>query len=136
MKEFQQRHVHVAIVIDEFGGTAGLVTLEDVLEEIIGEIRDEYDEAEEKVARLENGDYLLDARLDVESLSELLDVPVGNGDYESLGGLALTMLGHLPRQGESFPYHGWTFIVEKATDRKVVKMRVRKSDNGTDDISR
>jgi magnesium and cobalt transporter len=126
LNEFQRNRVHIAIVVDEYGGTAGLVTLEDILEEIIGEIEDEYDETEERVVRLESGDLLLDARLEIEAVEDLLDIRIEKEEFESIGGLAIHVLGHLPRQGENFIHQGFRFVIEKATDRKVVKVRVEK----------
>ncbi len=135
LREFQRNRVHMAIVVDEYGGTAGLVTLEDVLEEITGEIQDEYDVAEEQVTKLDNGELLLDARLGVEAVEELLGITVEKEEFESLGGMVITVLGHLPRVGESFTFEGYRFIVDKATDRKVVKIRVAREEHGADKLS-
>jgi CBS domain containing-hemolysin-like protein len=130
LREFQRNRVHMAIVVDEYGGVAGIVTLEDILEEIIGEIQDEYDQEEERVKVLDNGDYLLDARLDVESVEELLGIEIEKGEFESLGGWVTSMFGHLPRPGENFSQGDWRFIVDKATERKVVRMKVKRIDDG------
>jgi CBS domain containing-hemolysin-like protein len=129
LREFQRNQVHIAIVVDEYGGTAGLVTLEDILEEITGEIEDEYDEAEEKIVSLEDGGYLMDARLDIESVEDLLGIEIEKEEFESLGGLAISLLGRLPLQGEDFIHQGYRFIIDKATDRKVVRMKVEKAGN-------
>ena len=129
LREFQRNQVHIAIVVDEYGGTAGLVTLEDILEEITGEIEDEYDEAEEKIVPLEDGGYLMDARLDIESVEDLLGIEIEKEEFESLGGLAISLLGRLPLQGEDFIHQGYRFIIDKATDRKVVRMKVEKAEH-------
>lgn len=136
LREFQQNRVHIAIVVDEYGGTAGLITLEDILEEIIGEIQDEYDAGDEQVIKLDNGDLLVDARMDIEMVEELLGMDIEKEDYESLGGLAITMLGHVPRQGESFSLGDFRFVVEKATDRKAVKIRIMRTRDGDNNVSR
>ncbi len=132
LKEFQRGRVHMAIVVDEYGGVAGLATLEDILEEITGDIRDEYDENEEQLTRLPDGDMVLDARLDIETVGEALGIDIEKDEFESLGGLAITILGHLPRQGENFTYQGFRFIVEKATERKVVKIRIKRLEKDGD----
>jgi CBS domain containing-hemolysin-like protein len=130
LREFQRKRVHMAIVVDEYGGVGGLVTLEDVLEEAVGEIQDEYDVTEEQVTRLGDDEYLLDARLGIERLGELLGLTVEKDEFESLGGLAITMLGHLPKPGEDFTLGGWRFTVDKATDRKVIGIRVTREKDG------
>jgi CBS domain containing-hemolysin-like protein len=108
LKEFQEEHVHMAIVVDEYGGTAGLVTLEDVLEDLIGEeIYDEHDEEDKLATRGEDGSYLLNSRLPVQDIKEELGVDVSfpdDRDYESVGGLVMELAGSVPAKGETFTY--------------------------------
>ncbi|GIV78761.1 MAG: hypothetical protein KatS3mg050_3155 [Litorilinea sp.] len=122
--EMQKHRVHIAMVVDEYGGTAGLVTIEDILEEIVGDIQDEYD-AEEDTYVLPLGDnsYLLNSRLDVYSLSKLLDVELPDEDADTLGGLIYSLLGHVPEQGESVTFAGWHFTVLSLDGRRIDQVR-------------
>ncbi len=132
-KEIQAKKQHLAIVVDEFGGTAGLVTLEDLLEELVGEIYDESDDVEESgVKHLEDGTYLLDASMSFGEVEEALGIQLheeDEGEFDTLAGFASHSLGHLPLRGEEFEYKGWVFSVEKADDRRVLSLRaVRRAD--------
>lgn len=124
LREMQKRRVHVAMVVDEYGGTAGLVTIEDIIEEIVGEIQDEYDEEEDIfVQALENGQYLINARYDLYSLSKLLDIDLSDEDADTLGGLIYSQLGHVPEQGESVEMYGWRFTVLSLDGRRIDQVR-------------
>jgi CBS domain containing-hemolysin-like protein len=124
MREMQASQVHMAIVVDEFGGTAGLVTIEDLVEEIVGEIADEYDSEEPLITPLEGGSYLIDARLDIESLAGLLGVEVPSDEWDTVGGLVLGLAGRVPREGEIFEYDGFTITAQQVQGRRVSKVRV------------
>lgn len=124
MREMQSRQVHMAIVVDEFGGTAGLVTIEDLVEEIVGEIADEYDSEEPMITPLEGGSYLIDARLDIESLESLLGVSVPSDEWDTVGGLVLGLAGRVPREGETFEYDGFTLTAHQVQGRRVSKVQV------------
>ena len=124
LKEMQKRRVHVAMVVDEYGGTAGLVTIEDIIEEIVGEIQDEYDEEEDIFVKALGGDvYLLNARLDLYSVSKLLGVDVPEEDADTLGGLIYSKLGHVPVQGETAEVAGWRFTVLSLEGRRIDEVR-------------
>ena len=118
----------MAIVVDEYGGTAGLVTLADVLEELVGEIQDEFEEGEEPVREVDSGLFEVQAGLHVSEVNEALglDIPEEE-DYETLGGFVLAELGRLPSMGESFRHDEVTFSVAEASDRRVLKVRVQRS---------
>ena len=103
LHEFQRRKVHIAIVLDEYGGTAGLVTIEDLLEEIVGEIQDEYDEEEPLIVRLSDDEARIDGRADVDDLAELFDTDLGLEDedeYDTVGGLIYHRIGGVPKPGD------------------------------------
>ncbi|KIX11391.1 hemolysin family protein [Dethiosulfatarculus sandiegensis] len=125
---FRRKRVHLAVVVDEYGGTAGVVTLEDVLEEIVGEIEDEYDQEEHLSQRQQDGSLVVDARLEVEELSGLLgyEVPeeLPEGRFETVGGFITTYLGRVPNAGEIMEYGPLTLKVVEADDRKIDKVKV------------
>jgi len=124
LREMQAKQVHLAVVVDEFGGTAGLVSIEDLLEELVGEIADEYDEEEPMVNRLDGGAYVIDARLGVDELADLLGIELPGEDWDTVGGLVLGLAGRVPRQGESFALAGYTVTAERIQGRRVAQVRV------------
>ncbi len=131
LREFKSRKVHVAIVLDEYGGTAGLISIEDVLEEIVGEIADEYDRPEdEQVRRINETTVEVDGRLRVEELNDLLDLKLPEDeDYDTIAGFAAAELGYIPAAGEAFTANGAEFTVLDADERKISKLRVEKSED-------
>jgi CBS domain containing-hemolysin-like protein len=118
LREMQARHVHMAIVIDEYGGTAGLVTIEDILEEIVGEIADEYDRERPPVEWLSDGSARVSARLSVEELEELFDVSIDAEDVETVGGLLAHQLGKVPIAGSVATVSGLRLTAENLTGRR------------------
>ncbi len=139
LEELQQRKIHMAIVIDEYGGTAGLVTIEDLLEEIVGEIQDEYDPDEEaEYEKIGDDEYLFDASIHLDDVNELLGVHLPNDESDTLGGYVLAVLGRVPLEGETFQDKGLEIMVESITGRRIRKVRVRRlppipPDDGTAD---
>jgi CBS domain containing-hemolysin-like protein len=124
LREMQANQRHLAIVVDEFGGTAGLVTIEDLLEEIVGEIVDEYDTEEPMVIPIEEGALLVDARLDVDDLASVLGVEFPDEDWDTVGGLILGLAGRVPKPGESFEYDDVVLTAEQVQGRRVSRVRV------------
>lgn len=128
LEQFRSEKQKIAIVVDEYGGTAGIVTLTDVLEELVGEIHDEYKEDEEPVRELEPGLYEVQAGLHVSEVNEALGLEIPEEeDYETLGGFVLAELGRLPSEGESFHHDNVTYSISEASDRRVLKVRVQRS---------
>jgi CBS domain containing-hemolysin-like protein len=127
LKELQARFQQVAIVVDEYGGTAGLVTIEDILEEIVGEITDEHDALVAELEPLPDGGYRLDGRARIELLEELFEVEIEDAEYETVAGLIFTELGHLPEVGETVERQGLRFTVEAVADRRIEKVRVERA---------
>lgn len=128
LREFRARKQKLAIVVDEYGGTAGVVTLTDVLAEIVGTIQDEYEEAEDTLRALEDGSYEVQASLHVSEVNEALDLSIPEEeDFETLAGFVLAQLGHFPKAGESFSNGDTTYSVAEASDRRVLKVRVKRS---------
>lgn len=126
LEDFQASRVHMGIVADEFGGTDGLVTLEDVLEELVGEIRDETDVEEEEIVRISGGSLECDAGVDVRDLEKALDVSLPKAEHRSLNGFILEELGHVPPEGETFERAGVRIDILEATDTQVVRARLTK----------
>jgi CBS domain containing-hemolysin-like protein len=124
LKELQARFQQVAIVVDEYGGTAGLVTVEDLLEEIVGEIMDEHEALVAELEPLENGAYRLDGRAHIELLDELFQVEVEDPEYETVAGLIFSALGHVPQVGETVECFGLRFTVEAVADRRIQTVKV------------
>jgi CBS domain containing-hemolysin-like protein len=129
LREFRREKIKLAIVLDEYGGTAGLVTLGDVLGEIVGELRDESDEEKPSpLKHLPGGAVEIDASLHVSEVNDLVDLDLPEtADYETLGGFVLAEFGRFPQRGESFTRQGTEFQVVEATDRRVLRVRVRKA---------
>ncbi|MEZ5141084.1 MAG: hemolysin family protein [Acidimicrobiales bacterium] len=132
LREMQAERYHLAIVVDEYGGTAGLVTLEDLIEELVGEIRDEYDREEPMVEPLPDGDVRVNARMPVDEANDLLHAALPEGDWDSIGGLVLHLLGHVPAPGESVESDGWELTVERMQGRRIRGVRIRRSATGAD----
>ncbi len=135
--EMQKRRVHMAIVVDEYGGVAGVVTLEDIIEEIFGEIQDEYDEGEELPYRkLDDGDYLFRGRIDLDDFNEIMDSDLPNDEADTLSGFIYTTLGHVPKAGESIKDEKLLLTVETVSNRRIRKVRAQriwKKEENTDD---
>jgi CBS domain containing-hemolysin-like protein len=128
LAELQQKRIHMAIVVDEYGGTAGMVTLEDIVEEIVGEIRDEYDANEEaSFEKVSESEYVFDARIDLDEVNELLGLSLPSGDSDSLGGFIYSQLGHVPAPGEKVAAGAAQFEVLTVTGRRIRKVRAKRS---------
>jgi len=127
LKDFQRRQVQFAIIVDEYGGTAGLVTIEDLLEEIVGEIRDEYDVETEPVVDEGNGSFVFSAKVSFDEVRERLDVDIEPEGFETVGGYVLTRLGRVPAVGETFELDGLAVEVLEAERRRIHKVRFRKA---------
>ncbi|MBC8332128.1 MAG: HlyC/CorC family transporter [Anaerolineae bacterium] len=126
LAEMQQKRTHMAIVVDEYGGVAGVVTLEDIIEEIFGEIQDEYDEEELPYRRLENGDYVFQGHIDLDDFNEIMDCDLPNDEADTLGGYIYTRLGQIPIAGESLTQDDLTLTVELVSKRRIRKVRAQR----------
>lgn len=128
LREFQQEKTHIAIVVDEYGGTEGLITLDDILEEIVGEISDEYDELDEQLyTQFKNGVYIFDARIDLDDMEEILDCELTSGDdeYETLGGLVYHLTERIPNVGERVYFKDLELTIHSVQNNRVRKLRVK-----------
>lgn len=127
LKEFQRKQVQIAIVVDEYGGTAGLVTIEDLLEEIVGEIRDEYDVESEPIVDVGDGTFVFSAKVSIDEFRDRLGVEIEGNGFETVGGYVLTRVGRVPAVGETFEIDGLIVEVLEAERRRIHKVRVRKA---------
>lgn len=128
LREMQDRQQHIAFVVDEHGGTAGLVTMEDLLEEIVGEIADEHDEVEREAWQLNDGSWRVDGGLHLDELAGLIGVEIGETRYETVAGLVLGELGDVPTAGVVLEVEGMRLAVEEVSDRRIKTMRIERLD--------
>lgn len=127
LQDLQQKKIHLAVVVDEYGGTAGLVTIEDLIEEIVGEIRDEYDVNEEEVyQKVADDEYICDAGIDLDDLNRLMDVDLPTDESDTLGGFIFSRLGKVPVEGEQIETDGLQMEVLSVDDRRIRKIRLVK----------
>ena len=139
-EEMQAHRIHMALAVDEYGGTAGLVTIEDLLEEIVGEIQDEYDSEEPQLKKLAPEIYIFNARYDIDEVSELIDVDLSAGreNIDTLGGFIYSQLGRVPEQSESIQFKDWRFTVLSVDSRRIEQVRVEplhSAENSTQTLS-
>ncbi|WP_072668644.1 CNNM family magnesium/cobalt transport protein CorC [Vibrio injensis] len=125
LKEFREERYHMAIVVDEFGGVSGLVTIEDILEEIVGDIEDEFDDEEQlDIRKLSKHTYAVKALTTIESFNETFGTSFSDEEVDTVGGLVMTAFGHLPSRGEIIDISGYNFKVTAADSRRVVQLQV------------
>jgi putative hemolysin len=128
LTEMRGNKLSIAIVVDEYGGTAGLVTIEDLVEEIVGEITDEFDTEVEMIHRVNDTEAILDARVSIDALQELFGVPVEEGDFDTVGGFIFNHLGRMPSVGEELHVDGLVLRVLSVSGRRIKRVRVSKTD--------
>ena len=124
MREMQKDKFHIAIVVDEYGGTAGLVTLEDLIEELVGEIVDEFDVEEPSIEALAGGAYRVNARMPLDEVNELVAAEFPEGDWDTIGGFVFNLLGHVPAEGEAVEHEGYRLVAEKVQGRRIGRVRI------------
>jgi CBS domain containing-hemolysin-like protein len=133
MREMQADQFHQAVVVNEYGGTAGLVTLEDLIEELVGEIVDEFDVEEVAVEELGSGELSVSARLPIDEVNELTDANLPEGAWDTVGGLVFDLLGHVPDAGESVTVDGVRLVADRVNGRRIERVRiVPVGDGGSD----
>jgi putative hemolysin len=126
LREFQTEKTHIAIVVDEYGGTSGMVTFEDVLEEIVGEIEDEYDKAETLLEPLPDGSYRVAAKIDIDDLNDEINLQLPTENSDTLGGFIYELAGRVPAQGETVDYQDLRFIIDRVHRQRILRVRITK----------
>jgi magnesium and cobalt transporter len=131
LQDFRSRRVHMAIVVDEYGGTSGLITIEDLLEEIVGEIQDEYDREPALMVAEEDGAVLVDAKLNIEEIEEYFGVEISRDKFDTVGGYMFHLLNHVPIQGEEIIEGPLLMQIVDCDERKINSVRIRRFNDGT-----
>ena len=131
LREFKRRHVHIAVAIDEYGGISGIVCMEDIIEEIVGDIQDEFDNEGEDIALIGDGLWLCDARVDMDDLAECLHTELPSDEFETLGGFVFDLFGKIPVRYEKVRWKNFDFIVQDMDGHKIntVKIAAVKDDD-------
>jgi CBS domain containing-hemolysin-like protein len=124
LREFRRRRVHIAVAVDEYGGVSGIICMEDILEQIIGDIQDEFDNEEEDILDLGDGAWLCDARVNLEDLCEALGTSLPADEFDTLGGFVFDLFGKIPVKYEKVLYNGTEFIIQNMEDHKIRTVKV------------
>jgi CBS domain containing-hemolysin-like protein len=124
LRDLKSKKTHMAIVTDEYGGTAGIITIEDILEEIVGEIMDEHDHETPLLSVVDENNVVVDAQLEVEKLEEHFNIEFPEGEYESVGGFIIHTLGKIPKSGDKITFQDLEMDIESADDRKIYKIHI------------
>ena len=129
-KELQKNKKQIAIVVDEYGGTAGLITMEDILEEIVGDIYDEYDEIEEEYEKIDDKTFIISGKMPIYDVNKILDAHIPEGDYDTLSGYLQEELGRIPAEEENpvIETKELTFKIEEYEDKRILKVKVCKNE--------
>jgi putative hemolysin len=126
LREMQKEKFHIALVTDEYGSVSGLVTLEDLLEELVGEIADEYDTEEPEIEQVSDGLYRVDGKISIDEVNEILDVELPDEEWDTVGGLLLGIMGSIPDEGEAVEFQGLTFTAERVNGRRISKVLIKR----------
>ncbi len=126
LKEFKHRRVHIAIAVDEYGGVSGIVSMEDIIEEIVGDIQDEFDDEDEDILSIGEGVFLCDARVNIEDFNEELDMDISDDDFDTLGGFVFDLFGKIPVRFEKVSYNNVDFIIQNMDGHKINTIKVVK----------
>ncbi|MEE9554575.1 MAG: hemolysin family protein [candidate division Zixibacteria bacterium] len=124
LREMRKKRLHIAIVVDEYGGTSGLVTMEDIIEEIVGEIEDEYDTEPPPIIEISANTYMVDGIVTISDLNEQLDLGIPEEEFETVGGLIYDLVGSLPEKGRTVIYHSLKFVVHRVEGQRIVKVKL------------
>jgi CBS domain containing-hemolysin-like protein len=129
LREMQKEKFHIALVTDEYGSVSGLVTLEDLLEELVGEITDEYDREEPEVVEVAEGVFRVDGKVAIDDVNELLDVELPDEEWDTIGGLMLGLLGSIPEDGQEVGFQNLVFTAEQVQGRRIAKILITRKEH-------
>ncbi len=124
LRELQRKHVHIAVIVDEYGGVSGIVCMEDIIEEIVGDIQDEFDNEREDILQLGESVFLCDARVNLEDLNEEIHIDLPAADFDTLGGFVFDLFGKIPVKYEKASWHGHDFIVQDMEGHKINTVKI------------
>ena len=127
LREFKRQHLHIAMVIDEYGGISGIITMEDIIEEIVGDIQDEFDKEQENIVEVNENIWICDARIDLDDLNEALEADFPNEEFDSLGGFVFDLFGKVPVKYEKASWNGYDFIVQDMEGHRINLIKVIKN---------
>jgi CBS domain containing-hemolysin-like protein len=127
MNEFLDKKISIAIIIDEFGGTAGIVTMEDILEELFGEIKDEFDVDEDICRKITSNSYIISGKVELDHINEKYELNIEEGDYETIAGYIISKLGRIPAQGETVEIDNYTILIARAASQKIELIKLIKT---------
>ncbi|MBN2736414.1 MAG: HlyC/CorC family transporter [Spirochaetales bacterium] len=133
LRELKRRRVHIAIVVDEYGGTSGIVCLEDIIEEIVGDIQDEFDNETEEIIKIGEGVYLCDTRMNLEDLNEMLNLSLNDEESDTLGGFVFGLFGKIPVKFEKVSYENIDFVVQDMEGHKIESIKLIINQKRSDD---
>lgn len=134
LREFKRRHLHIAIAVDEYGGVSGIVCMEDIIEEIVGDIQDEFDHEREDIVSIGENAWICDARVNLDDLNETFEASFPTDDFDTLGGFVLDLFGRIPTQSEKIEYENFEFMIQDMEGHRVNLIKVfKKTDSNSDD---
>ena len=126
LKEMKQRHIHIAVAVDEYGGVSGIVTMEDILEEIVGDIQDEFDNETDEIIKIEENEWICDARVNLEDLNDILQTDLPVNDFDTLGGFVFDLFGKIPGKYEKVSWKNLVFITHSISGHKIKQVKIVK----------
>ncbi len=126
LRDLRNKKSHMAVVVDEYGGTAGILTMEDIIEEIIGEIQDEYDYEDRRLVKIDDNTIVADARVDIEDVMEFFGQEIPQGKFETIGGFIISLLGRVPAVNEVVKFNDLEMVIEAADDRRISRVRIKR----------
>jgi CBS domain containing-hemolysin-like protein len=134
LREFKRRHVHIAIAIDEYGGVSGIVCMEDIIEEIVGDIQDEFDNEREDIIGIGDSSWLVDARINIEDLNEEISLDIPDDEFDTLGGFVFDLFGKIPSRYEKVAWRDWDFVIQEMDGHRIGTVKILRRPEAPEDL--